>query len=246
MYNRGKLSFLRVLMVFLRSLGDSLFLIMCSVLCLLYLSPKEMDYPSFLFSLGVSVVIQDVFPNGNNLHTVRNLMIGAASMSLCQEFNLRCDFNSGGEEKEWDPNLIPLVSNVTDHYIDGRIPIRIYYPHMPQGRDEGGVPSLLWLHGGGFVLGSAEADDFKASLLVNRTKIAVVSVDYSLAPETRFPGAVIDAFDALNWLLYSEEAKRFNLRSDQVFIGGESAGGTLAAAAVAMAEPRGQFAASVL
>ena len=65
----------------------------------------------------------------------------------------------------------------------------------------------------------------------------MVSVDYGLAPESPFPGPVDDVHEALNWLLYSEEARdAFDLRSDQVFIGGESAGGTLAAAAVAMKE----------
>lgn len=235
-YNRGQISFLGVLKILLRALGDALLLVVVSILCLVSLSPRGMDYQSFFFSLGTSVMIQDVYPNGGNLHYVRDLMAQVSDWTLCQEFELRCGAND--DEATWDPSTIPLVSKVLLHQIDERrVPLRIYYPYYDKKKVEGGLPSLLWLHGGGFVLGSAEADDYKSSLLANQTGFAVVSVDYSLAPESPFPGPVDDVHKALNWLLYSEEARdAFGLRSDQVFIGGESAGGTLAAAAVAMKE----------
>ena len=215
----------------------------------------DMDWPSFLFSTASSILIRDVFPNRNltNLHEVRDFLEGLASSTICQEFKdlakLRCPSNGNKNSKterdvmeeavEWHPNLLPLVSKVVDHTISNRLSIRIYYPYIEENvMKKEGIASLLWLHGGGFVLGSVDADDRKAAILANQTEVvAVVSVAYSLAPESPHPAAVNDAYEALNWLLYSSEAfSKFHLRADRVFIGGESAGGTLAAATVAMKE----------
>jgi acetyl esterase/lipase len=89
------------------------------------------------------------------------------------------------------------------------------------------LPALLWIHGGGYVIGSADGDDALVKRMVTQVGCAVVSVDYRLAPETPFPGPVEDCYAALKWL-YTRAA---DLGVDQrrIAIGGASAGGGLAA-----------------
>lgn len=98
----------------------------------------------------------------------------------------------------------------------GGVPVRVYEP------ESGGPgPTLLWCHGGGYVLGSAAATDPLGQFFVDRLGWRVVSVDYRLAPEHPFPAAVDDTLAVL----------RHVARSGRVVMGGDSAGGGLAAAA---------------
>ncbi|MDB5099720.1 MAG: alpha/beta hydrolase [Cyanobacteria bacterium RYN_339] len=101
------------------------------------------------------------------------------------------------------------------------------------------LPVLLWLHGGGFVLGEADADEDMFEAVVNQLGCAVVSVDYRLAPETPAPGAVEDAYAALRWIV--TEATRGNFAGDRIAIGGASSGGGLAAALGLLARDRGEI-----
>ena len=98
----------------------------------------------------------------------------------------------------------------------GSVPLRIY---RPAGVGPG---ALVWFHGGGWVVGSIETHDGFLRRLANRVGCAVVSVGYRLAPEHSFPAAVEDAWEAVRWA-----ADRFGT----VVVGGDSAGGTLAAVA---------------
>jgi len=91
-------------------------------------------------------------------------------------------------------------------------------------------PALLWFHGGGFVLGdAAESLSFLESIVLDTGAVAV-SVQYRLAPETTFPGPVDDGAAALSWLV--ENADELAIDLDRVAIGGQSAGGALAAGLV--------------
>ena len=76
------------------------------------------------------------------------------------------------------------------------VPVRIYQPAAAVGV----VPALLWIHGGGYVLGSAAEDDHQVRTIVAATGCAAVSVDYRLAPEAPSPAAVEDCYAALRWL----------------------------------------------
>lgn len=96
---------------------------------------------------------------------------------------------------------------------------------------------LLHIHGGGFVLGSADRSDFANRALARALNCVIVSVDYRLAPETRFPGPVQDCFAALCWMQAS--AGRLGIDAARIGIIGESAGGGLAAALALMARDRG-------
>ena len=88
-------------------------------------------------------------------------------------------------------------------------------------------PVLLYFHGGGFTIGSVASHDILCRELCRLSDCAVVSLDYRLAPEHRFPTAMNDAWDATQWL--AANAPQFGLDASRLAVGGDSAGGTLAA-----------------
>ncbi|UXH80931.1 alpha/beta hydrolase [Roseateles amylovorans] len=105
------------------------------------------------------------------------------------------------------------------------LPARLYAPTL---RDDGApLPVLLYFHGGGFVIGSLETHDSLCRQLALRSGAAVIAVDYRLAPEHPFPAAVDDAWAALRWV--AAEAASLGLDGRRLAVGGDSAGGTLAA-----------------
>ena len=103
------------------------------------------------------------------------------------------------------------------------IKIRIY---TPEG--EGPFPIIVYYHGGGWVLGDLETADGSCHILANKTGHVVVSVDYRLAPEYKFPVPFNDAYDALKWV--AENADSINGDASKISVSGDSAGGNLAAA----------------
>lgn len=101
------------------------------------------------------------------------------------------------------------------------------------------VPALLWLHGGGYIMGSADAEDLMVKTIVSAVGCAVVAVDYRLAPETPYPGPLEDCYAALKWL--STHASELRIDEKRIAVGGSSAGGGLAAALALLARDRGEF-----
>lgn len=108
------------------------------------------------------------------------------------------------------------------------LPARLYAPSAER------LPVLLYLHGGGFVIGGIETHDSLCRQLARRSGAAVLSLAYRLAPEHRFPTAVEDSFAALRWLA-AEGAAQLGLDATRLAVGGDSAGGTLAAVCALMA-----------
>ena len=106
----------------------------------------------------------------------------------------------------------------------GAIPIRIYRP-----RTDRPLPCLVWLHGGGWVLGNIDTYDGVCRYLAADSGCAVVSVEYRLAPEHKFPAALDDAVWALR--LLSRQGAELGLDPDRLAVGGDSAGGNLATVA---------------
>ena len=100
------------------------------------------------------------------------------------------------------------------------------------------LPVLLYLHGGGFVIGGIETHDSLCRQLALRSGAAVLSLEYRLAPEHRFPTAVDDCFAALAWL-FRGGAASLGLDATRVAVGGDSAGGTLSAVCALMARDAG-------
>lgn len=106
----------------------------------------------------------------------------------------------------------------------GALRARVYRPH-----GEGPLPTLVYFHGGGFIVGDIEAYDMQASTLAERAGTVVLSVEYRLAPEHRFPAGTDDAEAAARWALAN--ADRLGGDPSRVAVGGDSAGGNLAAVA---------------
>jgi acetyl esterase len=121
----------------------------------------------------------------------------------------------------------PDVASVRDILVagaDGLLPVRVYHP-SPDRR----LPLVIYFHGGGWVVGSVRAADRPCRRLARAAECVVASLEYRRAPETRFPGPLLDCLAATRWLVaHSDEV---GSRADGAVLLGDSAGGNLAAAA---------------
>ncbi|SAL53910.1 alpha/beta hydrolase [Caballeronia telluris] len=115
------------------------------------------------------------------------------------------------------------------------IRMRLYFPFEPSWATP--APALVFFHGGGFTVGSVETHDALCRKFAIDAGCVVASVDYRLAPEYKFPVAVNDAFDALQWL--HAEAATFGIDASRMAVGGDSAGGTLATVCAVLARDAG-------
>jgi acetyl esterase len=120
----------------------------------------------------------------------------------------------------------------TEDRVAGAVPVRVYWPS-----DESGLPILVWFHGGGWVIGSVDSHDATCRQMCNDTGAIVVSVDYRLAPEHKFPAAVDDCVAAWRWV----NAHAADIGGDpaRLALGGDSAGGNLAAVVSLVARDEG-------
>ncbi|GAC1356939.1 MAG: alpha/beta hydrolase [Ktedonobacteraceae bacterium] len=100
------------------------------------------------------------------------------------------------------------------------------------------VPALLWIHGGGYVIGNADQADLQLKSIVSTIGCAALSVDYRLAPETPHPGPVEDCYAALKWLHMN--AGDLGVDATRIAIGGDSAGGGLTAGLALLTRDRGE------
>ena len=129
----------------------------------------------------------------------------------------------------------PVLARVQDFNIpmrDGHaVAARLYAPSDEK------LPVLLYFHGGGFTIGSIATHDVLCRQLSHLAGCAVVSVDYRLAPEHQFPVAADDAWDSLQWL--ARHAAELGLDEKLIAVGGDSAGGTLAAMCALLARDTG-------
>ena len=117
------------------------------------------------------------------------------------------------------------VANLVCEGPAGNIPVRIYRPRV-EGRAP--LPVLVFYHGGGWAIGDLDTHDHMCRYLAGHSEIAVVSVDYRLAPEHKFPAAFDDALAAMRWVMSGPDD--LNIDATRLAIGGDSAGGNLAAA----------------
>ncbi|MDX1374275.1 MAG: alpha/beta hydrolase [Burkholderiales bacterium] len=118
---------------------------------------------------------------------------------------------------------------------DGPIPLRAF---RPQGaRKDEALPALIYFHGGGWVIGDLDTHDVVCRQLANGAHCAVFSVDYRLAPEHRFPSAVEDCIAATRWI--ADQAKTLAIDPTRIAVGGDSAGGNLAAVVALAARDAG-------
>jgi acetyl esterase len=117
----------------------------------------------------------------------------------------------------------------------GPVPVRAYRP-KGAGKDEV-LPALVYLHGGGWVIGDLDTHDVVCRTLANGARCAVFSVEYRKAPEAPYPAAVEDCFSALQFI--SENSKKLSVNPSKIAVGGDSAGGNLSAAIALRARDAG-------
>jgi acetyl esterase/lipase len=128
-----------------------------------------------------------------------------------------------------EPQAAPegfVIDNVTVPGVEGNsdVPVRIYRPATLAAS----APALLWMHGGGFVMGNIDTDDLLCLEVAHAGQCVVVSVDYRLAPEAPYPAAFDDCYGMLEWI--AGQPGELGARPAKIAVAGISAGGCLAAA----------------
>lgn len=147
------------------------------------------------------------------------------------------------DAREWHQRTASLLDippeplyGIEDRAVDGprgEIPLRVYTPRQSAEP----LPVFVWMHGGGHVVGSIDSYDALCRMFALRVDCVVVSVDYRLAPEHRFPAGVDDCFAALCWV--GAHAAALGGDAARIAIGGDSAGGNLAAVCAILARDAG-------
>jgi acetyl esterase len=129
----------------------------------------------------------------------------------------------------------PQIGAVRNLVTDGSIPLRVYRPAgVP---DSTRLPGYVYFHGGGWVIGDLDTHDVICRQLTAEAGVSVVSVDYRLAPEHKFPAAADDAWAATRWVV--AHAAELGVDAGRLAVGGDSAGGTLAAVVALLARDAG-------
>jgi acetyl esterase len=133
------------------------------------------------------------------------------------------------------PPTIGLVKDVAADGPHGPIPLRLY---RPAGVDAAAcLPVLVYFHGGGWVIGDLDTHDVLCRQLTAEAGISVISVDYRLAPEHKFPASVDDAWAATRFIV--DHAAELNVDASRLAVAGDSAGGNLAAVVALLARDQG-------
>jgi acetyl esterase len=134
------------------------------------------------------------------------------------------------------PAEVAEVRDLAADSPNGTIPVRLY---RPLGSGAGPLPVLVYYHGGGWVIGDLDTHDVLCRELANGAGCAVVAVDYRMGPEHRFPAAVDDVLAATRWV--RREAATLGLDAGRMAVGGDSAGGNLAAVVAIAARDAGDL-----
>jgi len=157
--------------------------------------------------------------------------IGARSISEFDAVGARKAIVANTKPFKSRPVAVSKKHNIKIGGPGGKIPVRVYVP-----KGKGPFPTVVYFHGGGWVVGSIDQSEEPTALLAKITPAVVVSVDYRLAPEHKFPAAPADCYAAVEWA--SKRAKEFGGDADRLVVSGDSAGGNLSAAVCLMARDR--------
>ncbi len=134
------------------------------------------------------------------------------------------------------PEPVGEVLDLTMPVDGGELPLRLYRPAEPAEPSEP-RPALVYFFGGGWTLGQIETCDGICRTLANAAGCVVIAAGYRLSPEHKFPVAVHDCYDAVAWI--AEHAEQWGIDAGRLAVGGDSAGGNLAAAVTLLARQRG-------
>jgi acetyl esterase len=135
-----------------------------------------------------------------------------------------------------EPLATARIENRTIPGPAGEIPMRIYWPNA-SGISKASLPAIVYYHGGGHVIGSLDSHDLVARNLCGGAEAVVVSIDYRMGPEHRFPAAVDDSVAALDWV--AANAASLGADPDRLGVHGDSAGANLAAVVAIIARDWG-------
>jgi acetyl esterase len=164
------------------------------------------------------------------MHGVLDRMARAGQMPLhaLTPLQARDAYSAGAGVLELPVHAMARVEDFTVVAGDAYpIPVRLVAPaHDP-------LPVLVYFHGGGFTIGNIQTHDVLCRQLAHQAHCAVLSVDYRLAPEYKFPTAVNDAWDVVQWVAARGSEKQLDIK--HIAVGGDSAGGTLAAVCAVLA-----------
>ena len=163
----------------------------------------------------------------------RMARLGRPPMHHLSPAQARESYAAGANVLEVPRAELARVEDLSIPTRDGaQLPARLYASQQGVA-----LPALLYLHGGGFTIGSFATHDLLCRELARLSGCMVLSLDYRLAPEHRFPTAVHDAWDALRWL--AQQASALGADAQRLAVGGDSAGGTLAAVSAIQARDAG-------
>jgi acetyl esterase len=137
-----------------------------------------------------------------------------------------------------EPQPVASVRDISIPRIEGQFPIPARYYRALDTESHAKLPLLVFFHGGGWTVGDLDSYDPLCRMLANKAHCAVLSVDYRLAPEHPFPAAVDDAYIATLWA--KRHAQELWVDPDRIAVGGDSAGGNLAAVTAILARDRGE------
>lgn len=156
---------------------------------------------------------------------------GRPAMETLTPDEARQTFRDGRAAVQPDPQDVAEVRDITCPGPRGEIRLRTYRPLGTGARDV--LPVLVYYHGGGWLLGDLDSHDVACRHYANAARCRVVSVDYRMAPEHKFPAAVDDCAAATRWTVAQADA--LGIDRARVAVGGDSAGGNLAAVMALMA-----------
>lgn len=159
---------------------------------------------------------------------------GAADVTQLTPRRMREGFRRLAQVVDIKNERIGLVEDKELPGPGGPLPFRIYKPQDPA---RGPLPGLVYFHGGGCVFGSIDTHDGICRMLSNDSGCAVISVEFRQAPEHKFPAAVEDSYTAAKWVV--EHARELGLDPSCIAVGGDSAGGGLAAVVCQLAASNG-------
>jgi acetyl esterase/lipase len=158
------------------------------------------------------------------------------------ESNIKFDLN---KDLEMVRNLkLPSIEKshnvlTTTRMIKGTESELLVKVYEPKSRQNEKLPAVFWIHGGGYVMGHPDGDDALCECFTEKIKCVVVSIDYRLAPEHKYPAAIEDCYAGLKWTV--SKAEELKIDTSRITIAGASAGGGLAAALALMVRDRGEI-----